>query len=60
MPQRRSSEYYHDRAEELRAVASTLESRDDRSTLLYFANDYDELAEEAAAAEERERPRKRD
>ena len=59
MSRRRSSEYYHDRAEELRAVASTLRSEDDRYTLLYFADDYDGLAEEAAT-EERERRQRRD
>ena len=56
MPLRHACEYYHKRAEELRTAASTVRSSDDCCTLICFADDYDELAEEAAFTEEKAPP----
>jgi hypothetical protein len=58
MSRLRDSDYYHRRAEELRLTAREPCSLDNRDTLLYFAADLDELADEAAAAE-REQSQKR-
>jgi hypothetical protein len=58
MSRLRGSDYYHRRSEELRLAASEPRLLDNRDTLLYFAADLDELADEAAAAE-REQSQKR-
>jgi len=50
MSRLRGSNYYHRRAEELRLAAREPCSLDNRDTLLYFAADLDELADEAAKA----------
>ena len=55
MSLRQRSEYYHRWANELRSAAHAPLSSEDRRTLIYFAADLDELAEEAAITEERER-----
>lgn len=52
MPLRRRVGYFHKRAKEMRAAAcDASRSQDNRRTLLYFAEDYDEFAEEAARTE---------
>jgi len=48
----RNSEYYRRRADELRAAAGESRSADNRDTLLYFAADFERLADEANGAEQ--------
>jgi hypothetical protein len=48
----RGSEYYHRRAGELRLAANETRSSDNRDTLLSFAADFDELADEEDGAEQ--------
>jgi hypothetical protein len=53
MPDRFSSEYWHARAEEARAIAGQMKDENTRNTMLGIARSYDHLARRA---EERERP----
>jgi hypothetical protein len=53
-PVQRCSQYYRKRADQLRAAASASSSSDDRRTLICFAADFDDLAAEAARAEQPE------
>ena len=57
MPVQQCSEYYRQRADQLRAAANASSSSDNRRTLIYFAADFDDLAAEAARTE---RPAARD
>ena len=50
MPSLRRAEYYHERADALRFAAGEPCSPDNRDTLLYFADDLDELASKAELA----------
>jgi hypothetical protein len=52
MSRPQGSDYYHRRADELRVAAGEPCTLDNRDTLLYFAADFDQLADAAADAEE--------
>ena len=52
MPNQAKSQYYHKWADELRDAATIRLSPDNRDTLLCFANDLDELADEAECADQ--------
>jgi hypothetical protein len=47
----RDSEYYRRRADQLREAATAPLSIEDRDTLMFFADQFDALADDAASAD---------
>lgn len=48
----RTSEYYRKRADEIRVAAAAPLSEEDHETLLYFASEFERLAEVADSSDE--------
>jgi hypothetical protein len=54
----RDSEYYRRRADQLRLAATEPLSTEDRDTLMFFADEFDTLADDAESADRTEPPDK--